>query len=100
MTTLVSPQDSGGSKLAHHKFCLSNGVSIGYTAGMTKDSGLRIRVERELRDQFLEACRQQDRPAAQVLREFMRQHVAENQLPKVKSIPKTGTKRRDESAFF
>jgi len=42
---------------------------------MQKDSGLRIRVERELRDRFLEACRKEDRPAAQVLREFMRKYV-------------------------
>ena len=41
-----------------------------------KDAGLRIRVERDLRDEFLEACRAQDRPAAQVLREFMRDYVA------------------------
>jgi hypothetical protein len=43
---------------------------------MAKDSGLRIRVERELREKFLELCRAQDRPAAQVLREFMREYVA------------------------
>jgi hypothetical protein len=41
-----------------------------------KDVGLRIRVQRELRGQFLEACRMQDKPAAQVLREFMREYVA------------------------
>ncbi|MFZ0692954.1 MAG: hypothetical protein WAN51_02190 [Alphaproteobacteria bacterium] len=40
-----------------------------------KDSGLRIRVERPLRDSFLEACRADDRPAAQVLREFMRDYI-------------------------
>lgn len=40
-----------------------------------KDVGLRIRIQRELREQFLEACRQQDKPAAQVLREFMRNYV-------------------------
>lgn len=40
-----------------------------------KDAGLRIRVQRELREKFLEACRAQDKPAAQVLREFMRQYV-------------------------
>lgn len=52
-------------------------VSIGYTQAMSgKDAGLRIRVERELRQEFLEACRQEDRPAAQVLREFMRSYVA------------------------
>lgn len=40
-----------------------------------KDVGLRIRVQRDLREQFLEACRAQDKPAAQVLREFMRDYV-------------------------
>jgi hypothetical protein len=43
-----------------------------------KDSGLRIRVERHLRDRFLEACREQDKPAAQVIREFMRGYVAKH----------------------
>ena len=42
----------------------------------TKDAGLRIRVERTLRDEFLRACRAKDQPAAQVLREFMRTYVA------------------------
>ena len=45
---------------------------------MMKDSGFRIRVERDLREQFLEACRAKDLPAAQVLREIMRDYVAEN----------------------
>lgn len=44
-----------------------------------KDSGLRIRIERDLRERFLEICRQQDRPAAQVIREFMRVYIAENE---------------------
>lgn len=47
---------------------------------MTKDSGFRIRVQRELREKFIEICRAQDRPAAQVLREFMREFVAEHQV--------------------
>ncbi|RCK43657.1 hypothetical protein TH25_21130 [Thalassospira profundimaris] len=46
-----------------------------------KDVGLRIRVQRELREQFLEACKAQDKPAAQVLREFMRDYVASNPAP-------------------
>ncbi|MHA6266333.1 hypothetical protein ACXYMP_05650 [Aliiroseovarius sp. CAU 1755] len=41
-----------------------------------KDAGLRIRIDRELREQFLNACREDDKPAAQVLREFMRSYVA------------------------
>jgi len=42
---------------------------------MMKDSGLRIRVQRDLRDSFLDVCRAQDKPAAQVIREFMRAYV-------------------------
>ena len=47
-----------------------------------KDVGLRIRVQKELREQFLEACRKQDKPAAQVLREFMREYVSEQEAVK------------------
>lgn len=42
-----------------------------------KDVGLRIRIDRHLREQFLKACQVEDKPAAQVLREFMRSYVAE-----------------------
>lgn len=40
-----------------------------------KDTGLRIRVERELREEFLDVCRDQHVPGAHVLREFMREYV-------------------------
>ena len=40
-----------------------------------KDAGMRIRVERLLRDEFLDVCRAQDLPAAQVIRAFMREYV-------------------------
>lgn len=43
-----------------------------------KNAGVRIRVEKGLRDEFLESCRRQDTPAAQVLRQFMREYVAEH----------------------
>lgn len=46
-----------------------------------KDVGLRIRVQRDLREAFLEACRAQDKPAAQVLREFMREYIQTNSVP-------------------
>jgi len=45
---------------------------------MAKDSGLRIRVERSLREAFLEVCQIQDKPAAQVIREFMRGYIAKH----------------------
>lgn len=42
-----------------------------------KDAGLRIRIERSLRERFVETCQAQDRSAAQVIREFMRNYVAQ-----------------------
>lgn len=42
---------------------------------MTKDSGLRIRVERDLMEKFLDVCKAQDKPATQVLREFIRKYI-------------------------
>lgn len=53
-----------------------------------KDAGLRIRVQRELREKFLAACRADDKPAAQVIREFMRDYVAthENDLDRQKNF--------------
>ncbi len=46
---------------------------------MSKDTGMRIRIERELRDRFIELCRGQDKPAAQVLREFMRGYIGKHE---------------------
>ena len=43
-----------------------------------KDAGLRIRVKRDHREKFLELCRRKDRPAVQVVREFMRRYIAEH----------------------
>lgn len=40
-----------------------------------KTSQFRIRVENTLRETFVDACKQIDRPASQVLREFMKQFV-------------------------
>lgn len=67
-------------------------VSIGYTLRMNKDSGLRIRVERSLRERFVEVCREQDKPAAQVIREFMREYISANEA---KQSPPT---KADEEA--
>ncbi len=43
-----------------------------------KDVGLRIRIEPELREEFIQMCHDKHIPAAQVLREFMRQYVQSN----------------------
>lgn len=46
---------------------------------MSKDVGLRIRLEKSLRDQFIDVCHANDRTAAQILRDFMRSYVSQNE---------------------
>jgi hypothetical protein len=46
--------------------------------GAMKDAGMRIRVEQDLREEFVATCQAQHLPAAQVLREFMRGYVKKN----------------------
>jgi hypothetical protein len=51
-----------------------------YTVHMAhKDVGVRIRIEKELRDAFVSACHAQNRQASDVLRSFMRAFAAQNQ---------------------
>ena len=45
---------------------------------MSKDVQFAFRVESSLREQFVRTCRRMDRPAGQVLREFMREYVGKN----------------------
>lgn len=40
------------------------------------ETGIRVRVDKSLRDEFIEACRTQDKTASQVLRAYMRDYVA------------------------
>ena len=40
-----------------------------------KTAALRIRIEPELRDQFVNACKENDHSAAQVLRAFIRKYL-------------------------
>lgn len=50
-----------------------------------KEVGMRIRIEPELREAFITACRGQDMPAAQVLRGFMREYVRKCQRVQAKT---------------
>lgn len=40
-----------------------------------KDAGMRIRVEEDLRRQFIDVCKKKDVSAAQVIRGFMRNFI-------------------------
>lgn len=43
-----------------------------------KDAGMRIRVEQDLREEFIAVCQTKHTPAAQVLRAFMRDYVQQH----------------------
>ncbi|MET0072104.1 MAG: plasmid-related protein [Candidatus Thiodiazotropha sp.] len=43
---------------------------------MKKDVAFKIRIEEELRREFVDVCRADDMTAAQVVRRFMREYVA------------------------
>ena len=65
-----------------------------------KSSAYRLRIDEELHQQFLAACRGEDRPAAQVLREFMREFVAEHQSHKQQTLLKTSLAQHDGARFI
>lgn len=51
-----------------------------------KDTGIRIRVEKELRAAFVAACRSEVRQASDVLREFMRAYADQHQSGMQRSL--------------
>ena len=69
--------------------CWSGVYPSGTLLGM-KDVGLRIRIDRELRERFVAACKEGHKPAAQVLREFMR-HYVESHARRASPTPVPGT---------
>lgn len=59
-----------------------------------KDSGMRIRVEKDLREAFVQACRAQDRAAADVLRDFMRSFTEKQLKGQADLFLNTGHKKK------
>lgn len=62
-----------------------------------KDAGMRIRIEPELKDAFIQTCRDAHTPAAQVLRAFMREYVQENMKKPTKQA-RSGSANRKATA--
>lgn len=57
-------------------------IHVKLAAMLPKDVGIRIRVERELREAFRSACLAEGQKASDVLRIFMRRYVEEQGLGK------------------
>lgn len=65
----------------------------------SKDVGIRIRVEKELRDSFQGACDVENRNASEVLREFMRSFAAQRVGGMQSSLfPKSATTEKPRKA--
>ena len=63
---------------------------------MSKAAAMNIRVEPELRDQFIKAAAARHRPAAQELRDFMRTYVQET-FPEPATVEPSERERRQEA---
>ena len=61
-----------------------------------KDAGFRVCVQHDLRSKFLEVCRTQDKPAAQVIREFMRAYVDRHERTRADSTIISNIRKRRE----
>ena len=48
---------------------------------MTKEVQMSIKMESELRDQFMAAAANRHRPAAQIIRDLMRLYIADRETP-------------------
>lgn len=74
-------------------FVVTTRVHNGYTDRMaTKDVAFKLRIDEELRRNFVQTCQAEDRPAAQVVRQFMRAYVAARQsTPQAARSPQPGT---------
>lgn len=72
---------------------------------MSKEVQMTFRVESELRAEFADAASQEDRPAAQVLREFMRVYVNQSRerghsSPANDAISMAESRRREAAVNF
>ena len=64
-----------------------------------KDAGMRIRVERDLRDAFVVACSSQGLVAAEVLRDFMRGFAAKHSSEQAALFDAGKTPRKEQRSM-
>jgi len=71
---------------------------------MAKEAQMTFRVEEELRTEFSDAALLEDRPAAQVLREFMRAYVSQSRErvrgPANDAMSSAELRRREDAVNF
>jgi len=75
------------------------GTSIHRLCPMTKEVQMSIKMEPELRDQFMAAAALRHRPAAQIIRDLMRLYIGDNEAPNLLTAETILKARRDEDVF-
>ena len=66
---------------------------------MSKDVQMSIKMEPELRDQFMAVAARRHRPAAQIIRELMRLYIAQHEIPNELTADTLRKARRGEDVF-
>jgi predicted DNA-binding protein len=66
---------------------------------MPKEVQMSIKMESELRDQFMAVAAGRHRPAAQIVRELMRSYIAESETPNELTAETLRKSRRGEDVF-
>jgi predicted DNA-binding protein len=68
-------------------------------ASMAKKVQMSIKMEQELRDQFMAVAAGRHRPAAQIIRDLMRLYIADNEMPNTLTADTLRKSRDGEDVF-
>ena len=66
---------------------------------MTKEVQISIKMEAELRDQFMLVAADRHRPAAQIIRDLMRLYIADSETPNALTAETIRKARQGEDVF-
>lgn len=67
---------------------------------MAKDVQMSIKMEPELRDQFMAVAARRHRPAAHIIRELMRLYIAQHEIPNDLTAKTLRKARRGEEVVY
>lgn len=66
---------------------------------MAKEVQMSIKMEAELRDQFMAVAAERHRPAAQIIRDLMRLYIADSETPNALTAETIRKARQGEDVF-
>ena len=66
---------------------------------MTKEVQMSIKMEAELRDQFMAAAADHHRPAAQIIRDLMRLYITDRETPNALTTETIRNARKGQDLF-